>query len=475
MLTLLNPILQTRARVDMKPASSSVGCRWTQQGTQSQCRWLVIGAFVLAGAACADFSPTGTRAVPSRHILGDVSPPPDSTVTLGFSNPHATWDSTFAESFPDTAFIQITFSGLDTAVRYDGLLSVYGPLGDIRGGRDGLRVTRPNGTLAIYQPSAHLPTPDTLKVTWVDSAIVLGTALANRSPSTGDDYTCLLGNLPVYCYTYSGKQTYTIHYIRVGLAVKASPDTVSRPGIKALVTAAPTYSFNGQKIPYTVTGWKWIPRGLDGQTQPCSGTLVSCWTAIWETGTMYADAVVNGFSETDSTEIHAYCPSGDTALDNSPAREAILDLLGKEWRHADPNDSVKANRREQAGWAYQNATTGAWTDWMNPTGGTDACDSAPGAAPGIADSSYSFFVHVHPFAPFEQLPSTECPGREGAEYKPGPSPGDRQYLQDQVKQRSLVPSSQGIVMDSTTIYRFPVHGKPVPIPRYNKAAGCRVI
>ena len=472
----LEPISQTRGAVDMRPASSTTCPVGRVQSRLLQCGWLFIGALMVAGAACTDAPPTGTRAMPLSRPLTDVLPPPDSTVTLGFSNPHATWDSSFFESFPDTALIQITFSGLDTARRYDGLVSVYGPLGDIRGGRDGLRVTRPNGTVAIYQPFAHLPTPDTLKATWVDSAIVAGTALANRSPSAGDGNQCLLGNLPVPCYTYTGKQTYTIHYIRVGLVVSSSPDTVSRPGVAAVVSATPTYRFNGQTVPYSMSDWRWVPRGLVGRTLPCPGTVTSCWSNIWETGTMYADAVVNGFSETDSTEIHAYCPSGDSVLDNSPAREAILELLGQEWRNADPNDSVKANRREQAGWVYQDPTTGRMVPWMNPTGGTDACDSWPGTGPaGLPGSAFTYFVHVHPFGKNEQLPSTKCPGRENGTYDPSPSPHDRSFLRQEVHDNGVPTSAQGIIMDKNNIMRFPLKGKFVPIPRYNSAAGCQVI
>jgi hypothetical protein len=220
--------------------------------------------------------------------------------------------------------------------------------------------------------------------------------------------------------------------------------------------------------------WRWVPRGLDGITKTCQGTVSGCAIKIYETGTLYVDAVVNSFPMTDSIEIYVYCPSGDTALDNSPAREAILESLGKEWRNADPDDSVKANRREQAGWVYQDPSTGKSDVWMNPDQRGDACSSFLGNGP--SPQTMQFITHVHPFAPHETLPLTNCdPAKAGKPYFPGPSYPDDSTLQRGIDSGQIPANAQGVVMDSTNIYRYDHDGNVTKTPRFNKKSGCRVL
>lgn len=283
--------------------------------------------------------------------------------------------------------------------------------------------------------------------------------------------------MPKNCWLYTypnGPQTVSVKRLEVPIGM--DNDNLARPVPKGTEIefrwAYPSWALG---VPYTIQSWTFYPDSGGDTVYSNDGVTRYKQLLLQVSGRMQVTVLINGRVDTASAYAHVYCATGDTALDNNPHLEAILDILDQEWHSADPNDSVKDNRREQAGWAYQNASTGNWDGWMNPAGGIDACDSKPGTAPGLADGSYAFFVHVHPFAPYEQLPGTNCPGRENHPYQPGPSQPDRDWLSQQVNQGSLLPSSMGIVMDSTNIYRFPVSGKPISVPRYNKTAACHVI
>ena len=100
-------------------------------------------------------------------------------------------------------------------------------------------------------------------------------------------------------------------------------------------------------------------------------------------------------------------------------RVGVLEALGKEWRSADPNDPNQANRREQAGYVYQDPSTGKSDWWVNPNQqvyGGDACNSFFGAGPGngvVLATAAQYLTHVHPFAPGESLPVTNCNSPRG--------------------------------------------------------------
>ena len=243
-------------------------------------------------------------------------------------------------------------------------------------------------------------------MTVVDSQIVQGAVWGMRESSSLDGQ-CGEG---IPCYTYTGTQTVSLQYLHVGLLESARPNTVSFVGNATGVGATPAYMFRGHTVPWSMVDWRWVPRGLDELTKTCQGTVSGCAIKIYETGTLYVDAVVNTFPMTDSIEIYVYCPIGDTALDNSPARDAILEALGKEWRSADPNDPNKANRREQAGYVYQDPSTGKSDWWVNPNQqvyGGDACNSFFGAGPGngvVLATAAQYLTHVHPFAPGKFYP-----------------------------------------------------------------------
>jgi hypothetical protein len=357
------------------------------------------------------------------------------------------------------------------------VVSTYGPVGNFRGGRDGLHVMNPNGTSAIYQPYVNASSGDTALSLWIDSAIVQGTAYARRGASTNDG-TCL-GNVP--CYTYSGTQTFTAAYIRVGLKlvpIGGGPyDTVAVGGT-AWFGAYPLYTFHGAAIPDSITRWWWVPHGVIGTTALPGGCLsgsTSCSFRVNETGSIFANGIVNGFGEIVEHKITVPCPTGDTAFGNHlRLRDALLDGLGQLWQNADPYDTATTNRLEQAGWVYQDST-GQWQPWMNPTGGTDACDSNTGSGPaGVLMGAFWGPIHVHPFGKHATLPSTNCPGREGGTYASRPSKDDVKILQDDALAAGQ-PGMNGVVMDADNIYRYATDGKWVKSPRYNSANGCRVI
>ncbi len=430
---------------------------------------VVCGALAMLTVGCSDSVLTG---LPPRHFSVerrmDVTPPGPTTVTLGFRNPNSSLDSISLTSYPAKSFIELTVSGLITSTRYDGVKATYGPIGDNRGGRTLVRVWHSDGTWDGIESSDGVPTPDSAHTTWVDSGIVLkGNAFAERASSTGDG-TC--GTKP--CYAYSGSQTFTVRYIPVGLTVTTSPDSVPSPGGVTSVAALPAYLFHGAAIPDSIEDWRWIPRGgipfspADSANKcPHPGQPASayCYPHIYVTGTLYADAIVNGYSQTGSVKIRMPCPTGDTALDNHPALEdKLLDLLGQEWQAADPYNSNVAARQEYGGVTYQDST-GTWQNYMDPQGSGTPCGGSISIPSGI--HGHYWETHDHPDSARTPAYPT-CSNNPHAAFGAGPSDTDFKYLPD---------SATGLVMDYYYMYRYDQHSTLARIPRFNKSKNCRVI
>jgi hypothetical protein len=404
------------------------------------------------------------------------SGPADSTVTLGFSNPpNYTVDSTPFFTLADTAFLQITYSGFISFTRWDGTqMGHYGPVGDYRGGRDGLSHHLASGWF-IIQPSNSFYGPDTLLQTIVDSTITSGTGpfYARRASSSGE--TCIVNGIQTPCYTYSGTQTFAIHFIQVPLQMTAPlGKTVSGPGGVDEIVAT-TMSYGGNHVPFQMTEWSWTPRGLvsnpKGKTNVDSLCVTSnylCWPAFWETGTVRGTATVNFYpAETASVEIFVPCPTGDTGLDNHPAmRDSLLNALGSAWRKSNPNDPNRANHKEQAGWMDSAGVFHPNFDAPMPNG-DDACNSTPGSTPNHAYMP----VHVHPFAPHvDSTPATNCFGHDaGVPIAAGPSrlgpKSDMHFLGTF--------GLEGLVMDKDSIYRYNRKQVVKAVPRYSGT--CQVI
>ena len=126
---------------------------------------------------------------------------------------------------------------------------------------------------------------------------------------------------------------------------------------------------------------------------------------------------------------------------------------------------------------YQDPSTGNFDPWMNATGQVDPCDSDPGPGPsGVTpQTGLKYVVHVHPFAPYETLPTTCTGGRASKPYLPAPSDSDRAFLKQGIDLGKIAPSTQGIVMDKANIYRYAYNGEPIRRPRHNKKLNCSVM
>jgi hypothetical protein len=110
------------------------------------------------------------------------------------------------------------------------------------------------------------------------------------------------------------------------------------------------------------------------------------------------------------------CPTGDTALDNTPAkREAMLDGIGQAWQNSDPNNPNTAARRERGGAEYHDPTSGKYSYTLFPDQGQPdtPCSnySTPQPATNIADR-----FHTHPFAPGDLTPQVCWPAGQAGPF-----------------------------------------------------------
>ena len=120
--------------------------------------WPLLRNLVILGlaTACTDTSPTAADK-PLRRPAMDVGPQDSLTDTLGFSNSGLTLDSVFMQQFPNPILVQVVYSGLITSLRYTGQQSTYGPDGNFRGGRVGLREVASNGNFGFVGAPGMTP------------------------------------------------------------------------------------------------------------------------------------------------------------------------------------------------------------------------------------------------------------------------------------------------------------------------------
>ena len=285
-------------------------------------RRCAVGASLLASLArgCSDHltGPAATSTPAARSALFDPSDPADApdvlNLTIDADPSTGAGGSGEAHFYPTWTVVDVAASGSiemtwTGASGYSGRAGQLDPGGRRQGyyhdictgyGEVYAMLSGENGSFFLWDACYSLNTNFQRRML-VKDWLIIGRATDSRVQIFDLPWhACGVPEVgyPADCVTYSGTQTVTVNRLAANLTASADRQTVGAGTTVGFSAETDPVTFDdGTEVPLDVIRWKWepdqpVPEG-GARTQGC-GPVRSCGTPIWESGTMYAEAFVNG-------------------------------------------------------------------------------------------------------------------------------------------------------------------------------------